>query len=164
MLDLALLDQLPDRSGHVLDRDGRIDAVLVEEVDVVGAEPTQRPLDGALDRVGATVEPASRRVTGEIEAELACDHDLIAQRFECLADELFVRVRAIDLGGVEEGDTLLDRVADQPDPFLLGREGWEGLAEAHAAKADLRDLKTLAECACVHVIPPSSGAASAARA
>ena len=33
VLDLALLDQLLDRARDVLDRDVRVDAVLVEEVD-----------------------------------------------------------------------------------------------------------------------------------
>ena len=39
VLDLPLLDQLLHGAGHVLDRDVRVDAVLVEEVDRVGPEP-----------------------------------------------------------------------------------------------------------------------------
>jgi hypothetical protein len=37
--DLALLDQLPDRAGDVLDRYIGVDAVLVEDVDVVVPPP-----------------------------------------------------------------------------------------------------------------------------
>jgi len=39
--DLALLDQLLDGARHVLDLDVRVDAVLVEQVDRVRAEPVQ---------------------------------------------------------------------------------------------------------------------------
>ena len=31
---LPLLDQITDRVGHLLDRHGRIDAVLIEQVDI----------------------------------------------------------------------------------------------------------------------------------
>ena len=54
---LARVDQLLDRAGDVLDRDVRVDAVLVEQVDRVDPEPLQRGLDAALDRLGAAVEP-----------------------------------------------------------------------------------------------------------
>ena len=37
VLDLALVDQLLDGPGDVLDRDVRVDAVLVEQIDAVGA-------------------------------------------------------------------------------------------------------------------------------
>ena len=41
VLDLALLDQLLDGAGDLLDRDVRVDAVLVEQVDPVGPQPPQ---------------------------------------------------------------------------------------------------------------------------
>src|SRR6266542_747942 len=49
--DLPLRDQLLHRAGDVLDRHVRVDAVLVEQVDRVGAEPLQRSLDAAADRL-----------------------------------------------------------------------------------------------------------------
>ena len=42
---LALSDQLLDRAGDVLDRHVRIDAMLVEQIDAVGAETLERCLD-----------------------------------------------------------------------------------------------------------------------
>jgi hypothetical protein len=45
VLDLAFPDQLLHRPRHLLDRDARVDAVLVEEVDPVGLEPLERGLD-----------------------------------------------------------------------------------------------------------------------
>ena len=40
--DLALADQVLHRAGHVLDRNLRVDAVLVEQVDGVDPEPLER--------------------------------------------------------------------------------------------------------------------------
>ncbi|MNY70315.1 hypothetical protein D3C86_2084270 [compost metagenome] len=37
VLDLALGDQVLDGSGHIFNRNGWVDAVLVEQVDAVGA-------------------------------------------------------------------------------------------------------------------------------
>jgi hypothetical protein len=39
MLYLASFHKVSDRSGHVFDWHGRIDAVLVEKVDAICAEP-----------------------------------------------------------------------------------------------------------------------------
>jgi hypothetical protein len=46
---LAVGDQLRDRSGGLLDRRVRVDAVLVVQVDVVSTKPFQGPFDGCLD-------------------------------------------------------------------------------------------------------------------
>ena len=61
VLDLAFLDQVLHRAGHVLDRHVRIDAVLVEQVDAVGPEPLERAFgdlagcarDGCSDRASS---------------------------------------------------------------------------------------------------------------
>src|SRR5207344_747213 len=42
--DLAGVDELFHRAGDVFDGDARVDAVLVVEVDAVGAQPPQRPV------------------------------------------------------------------------------------------------------------------------
>ena len=82
---LALLDQILHRAGNVLDRDIRVHAVLVEQVDPVGAESAQRVVDTRPDRRRLAVGPA--RLAGrELEAELGRDHDVVAERLECLAD------------------------------------------------------------------------------
>ena len=77
-----------------------------------------------LDVLGPAVQAraACRRV--ELEAELGGDHHLVAERRERFADQLLVRERAVDLGGVEERDAALDGRADQRDHLLLvGRPG-----------------------------------------
>ncbi len=121
MLDLALLDQVLDRAGHVLDRHVGIDAVLIEQIDAVGPEPLQRASATCLDVLRPAVQPAEALRRRRIESW----PNLVAittwsrngrQRF---AHEFLVRVRAVDLGGVEEGDAALDGRPDQRDHLLL---------------------------------------------
>ena len=77
----------------------------------------------------------------DVEAELGGDHHLAAERRERLADQLLVGERAVDLGGVEEGDAALDGRADQRDPLLPVDRRAVAEAQAHAAEADGRDLQ-----------------------
>ena len=49
MLDLALGDQLLDRSGHLLDWKFGVGAVLIEQIDRFQAQPFQRAVDGLAD-------------------------------------------------------------------------------------------------------------------
>ena len=51
---LLLLDQITDRAGHLLNWHGRIDAVLIEQVDIVGTKPAQ----GAFHRLTDMLTPA----------------------------------------------------------------------------------------------------------
>ena len=62
--DLALGDELGERADGLLDRRARVHAVLVVEVDVVGAEPRERALDREADVLGAAVEAARCRRRG----------------------------------------------------------------------------------------------------
>ena len=134
---LAGLDELLDRARDVLDRDVGVDAVLVEQVDRVGAQPPQRPVDGGADVLGSAVHAAGlRAVLVEVEAELGGDDDLVAHRLERLADELLVVERAVDLGGVEERDAAVDGRAHEVDHLRARRPRPEGLAHAHAAEAE----------------------------
>ena len=100
--DLALGDELGDRADGVLDRRVRVDAVLVVQVDVVGAQPSQRALDGGADVGRAAVEvPRALAGVGD-QAELGGQHDLVAAALQRPADEFLVDVGAVDLGGVDE--------------------------------------------------------------
>jgi hypothetical protein len=143
---LAGLDQLLDRGCDILDRDVRIDAVLVEQVDVVGAEPAQRVVDAPSDRHRPAVRPG-RRSGRELEAELRGDDNLVAEGLERLADDLLVVERPVDLRGVEERDAAFDRCADQGDRTLPVRDRWEALAHSHTAEPERGDFEALAECA-----------------
>ena len=76
--DLAGGDEVADGAGDVFDGDVGVDAVLVEEVDVVGAKPAERVVGHLPDAFGPAVGPVGRRAVGE--AELGGDHDLVADR------------------------------------------------------------------------------------
>ena len=52
VLHLALRDQVLDGPGDVLDRDVRIDAMLVEEIDGFDAESLERSFDRLPDALG----------------------------------------------------------------------------------------------------------------
>src|SRR4051794_41904079 len=113
--------------------------MLVEQVDRVGAQPLQRGLDAAPDPRRAAVEAAATAL--EVEAELGRDHDLVADRFERLADQLLVRERPVDLRGVEEADAALDRRPDQRDALLLRGDRRGALAGGPAAAGDRWDFE-----------------------
>jgi hypothetical protein len=54
--------------------------------------------------------------------ELGRDHDLVAERGESFADDRLNLIRAVSLGGIEEGDAALGDSADQLDRILrVGR-------------------------------------------
>ncbi len=63
---------------------------------------------------------ADRAVDGE--AELGGDLDLVADGLKCFADQLFVRVRAVDLGRVEEGHAVLEGRADRFEALFLAAQ------------------------------------------
>jgi len=131
VLDLAFPDQFLHRPRDLLDRHVRVDAVLVEEVDAVGLEASQRLLGDPTDPLGPAVEARPR--ISVLEAELRRDHDLVAERGERLADDLLVRVGTVRLCGVEEGDTALDGRPDEGDRLLLVGRRAVGEAQSHAA-------------------------------
>jgi hypothetical protein len=141
VLDLAFLDQLPDRAGDVFDRHVRVDAVLVEQIDRVDLEPLERALDGLFDVLRPAVEPPLLPLRVELEAELGRDHNLFAHWRKSFANEFFVRERSVDLGRVEEADAALDGRADERNHLLLVTRWAVGEAHAHAAEADGRDFQ-----------------------
>jgi hypothetical protein len=101
---LAGLDQLAHGAGGVLNRHVGVDAVLVKHVDVVDAQPSQRSVHSGRDVLGAAGQAGLLTVIVEREAELRGDDDLVAYRYEGLADDLLVGERATYLSGVKVGN------------------------------------------------------------
>ena len=83
--------------------------MLVVQVDVVGAEPLQRPLNCDADARGAAVEDAGVATGVRDDAELRRQYDLIAAAFDGPANQLLVVEGAVDLSGVEVGDAKVQR-------------------------------------------------------
>src|SRR5256885_12218733 len=73
---------LADERGHgahdVLDRHRWIDAVLIEQIDVVRLKPAQRALDRLADVRGPTVHARDAAFGVELEPELRRDHHALA--------------------------------------------------------------------------------------
>jgi len=138
VLHLALLDQIPDGAGDVFDGNIGIHAVLVEEVYDVGLEALERGVGDFADVLGTAVEAGGTADRGGINypAEFRGDDDLVAEGREGFADKFFVDVRAVNFGGIEEGDAAFEGGADECDAFLLAHGRTEAEAEPHAAEAE----------------------------
>src|SRR5262245_37533173 len=115
------------------------------------------------DILRATVQARSRlAVCIDGKTELGGNRDLALERLERLADQLLIDEGAIDLGGVEEGDTAFDRGTHERDALLTVGRRPVGNAHAHAAQPQCRDLETaLAEPALFHGRVPSTGGVAA---
>ena len=101
MPDLAFGDQVLDRARDVFHRHGRIDTVLIEQVDMVGPQALQRSLDHLADMLGPAIEPDHLALLVDLEAELRADQNLVANRLQRLANQLLVDERTVALCGVE---------------------------------------------------------------
>jgi hypothetical protein len=142
MLDLALGDKFLDCARHVLDRHFGIDAMLVEQVDRVDAQPLQRRVADLSDVLGSVIHAGLlARLWINREAEFGGDHHLVSYGLQGLTDNLLVGEGAVDLGGVEEGDAPIHRLADQRDALLLGQRVTVAEVQPHAAEADGRDFQ-----------------------
>ena len=141
---LALVDQLGDRAGDVFHRHRGIDAVLVDEVDVIRAEAAQRALHRGTDRFGAAVPLDPDLLAALVaEAEFGGDDQSVALAFERLADQFLVLEGTVGLGRIQEGAAKLDGAMQRGDGLAFIRRT-VGLAHRHAAETDRGDLQSLA--------------------
>jgi hypothetical protein len=93
VLDLAFGDKVLDRAGDIFDRDIRIAAMLIEEIDAIRLQTLQRGLGDGSDALEAAIEPR-RRIT-VLETEFRGDDDLIAKRRQRFANNFLIEERAI---------------------------------------------------------------------
>ena len=92
--------------------------MLIQQVNMVGAQAFQRTFHCPADMVGTTVD-GGRLLLLDAEAEFRPDFHFVAKRCECLADPLFAGVRAIDLRRIEESDAFVVCPANQSDHILF---------------------------------------------
>ena len=116
--------------------------MLIEQVDVVEAEARQRRVDDLADVLGAAIDAFKLAGPADAEAELGRHHDPIASPLQGLPKQPLVGEGAVDFGGIEIGDTEVERAVDRPDRLGIIRRP-VGLAHAHAAEADGRHLQAL---------------------
>ncbi len=147
---LALVDEPRHRADRVLDRHGRIDAMLVVEVDRVDPQPLQRRLAGLPHVVGMPADAEALAVRAAPVAELRRDDDPIAAPVDRAADELLVDEGAVHVGRVEQRHAEVDGATDRRHRLILVGLAVE-LRHPHAAEADRGDRGAAAsEHTCLH--------------
>lgn len=144
MQHLSLIHQLFHRTGNILDRHLRIDAMLIEKVNVVGAEALQGRFDGSLYVIRLAVQ-ATFHLTSlgvDVEAELRRDLHAVSERGNALAKDALALQRSICLSRVEEGHALIMSGSDERHHFgAVWRQGVELPAHILHAEAQARDRK-----------------------
>jgi hypothetical protein len=80
--------------------------VQLVQVDVVGLQPAQRPLDGLADVTPRCPGPEVLAVhAAHVVAELGGEHDVVAPTAQHVAEQRFrAALVAVGVRGVEEGD------------------------------------------------------------
>ena len=155
--DLALGDEVVERRERLLDRRDRVGLVQLVEVDPVGPQAAQRRLDGEPDVAARPAHAPVRTVrAGHVHAELGGEHDLVALALERLAHQRLGEpaLRAVDVGGVEEGHAGVDRGADHRVRPSCVSDRRACAAEVVAAEADGRDDESgVSEGAVFDVLP-----------
>ena len=152
VLDLALPNQILNRSRNIFDGNSIIDAMLVKQTHNLRLDALQRCLSDLLDVLWTAVHPGLLAVLN-MESKLRWDHHLFAKWRQRFADEFFVRKRALDLRRIEESDAALGRVADELDRFGLAERPAVAEVEAHAAEADRRNFEAaLSEFSLLHCL------------
>ncbi len=153
MADLALGHQFGEFPDGLLDGRVRVDAVLVVQVDVVGAEPLERPFDSEAD-IGRSAVRAGPAGVGD-EAEFFCgQHHLVTAPSDGPADQVLVGEGPVHLGGVEVADAEVERAADGADALFVDASG-AGVEDRHAhrAQSDAGDLEPPSDVVSMVMIP-----------
>ncbi|MNE32888.1 hypothetical protein D3C80_1265210 [compost metagenome] len=143
MPDLAGFDQGFHRLGDILHRHVGIDAVLIQKVDVVGAQPLQHGIYDGANVIWSSVQTAvaCAGLQVDVEAELGGQDNLIAERFDGLAQQVFVGEGAIGLGRVEQGHAPVKCVPNDLNAVRFGQGFAIGAGQAHAAIAEGGDFQ-----------------------
>src|ERR1017187_5299891 len=132
MANLTLFDQFDHGADDFFDRHLPVDAVLIQQVDVIGAEAFQRSLGRFTHVLGAAVD-AGHLAAFDAKAEFAGNHNPLATALERTPDQLFIDERAVPLRGVEKCHAKIDRPMDGRDRFCVVR-GAVSMAHTHASE------------------------------
>src|SRR5215218_8962358 len=140
---LAFGDQLGQRADRLFDGRVRVDAVLVVEVDVVGAEPLERAFDRGLHIVCAAVDDAGAAAGVGDETELGRHDDVVAPALDGLADNFLAVEGAVDLGGVDVGDPEVQRPVNGADRLgvIEPPAGGVDAGHGHGSQTDAGDIE-----------------------
>src|SRR5436189_2099604 len=144
MPHLALLHEVLNRAGGILDRHLWIDAVLVEEIDAIRLQAPQHVVHDDFDVLGFAVE------TGEslagllinVPSEFRRDYYAVPKRFDGFAEDAFDFPWTVRFSCVEERDTAVERCSDEIDHLRSVRDSHLVFAtRVLHTHTDLRDLE-----------------------
>ena len=153
--NLALLDQILNRSGHVLDWHLWVDSVLVKQVDDLDVEPLERGFCDLPDMLGAAAQARLPTIGVDQKSELGGNHHPVTDRRERFPDKNLVRISPVDLGGVEERDAQIDCRPDHRDHLTLICGRAIAKAHAHTAEPDRRNFQAAcSKLSCLHLESP----------
>ena len=103
---------------------------------MIGAQPAQRGVERARDRVRPAVQ--NPLAVPDVENALRRERDVFAPIRQRLPHEPLVRPAAIKRGGVEVGASEVERPIQHPSRLLLGGRPAISVRQVHAAKPDRR--------------------------
>jgi hypothetical protein len=116
--DLSFLQKLSHGADRFFDGRGGIDAVLVVEIDGLDSQALQAGFAGSAHVFRLAVHSANVGVLGIAnDAEFRGQYKLIALALEGAADQFFVFVRTVDIGGIEKVDAEFERPVNGGDGF-----------------------------------------------
>ena len=117
---LALVAQLLEDPELLGGGDLGVDAVQLEEVDALQAQPAQAH-QALLTQVLGTAHrwPLGGVGTDAGQPRLGPDHEPVRIRVQRFADELLGHVRAVGVGGVDEVHAELDGTTQHPDALVV---------------------------------------------
>ena len=159
--NLARLEDVMQGLHRLGGRGGRVEAVDLVQVDIVGAEPGQGGVDLLNDRFAGQAGSAGTLV--HLAEHLGGQHDVLATRIapDRAADDFFRRASLIGVRGVPEGDTELDGLPEERLRLVVGQcppvsSFGRGVAVAHAAQREPADPQPgVTELGVLHLMVPS---------
>ncbi len=152
---LALPDQFRHGAHRIFDRNVRIDAMLIEQVDDIDAKAFEGGFGNGAHIFRAAVRAhhhlACRFAGVDFETELGGDDHLVAIGLQAFADEDFIVVRPINLCRIEKGDAEFDGAVQRCNCAALIAGRAIGMGHAHAAEAERRNGKVVSKGSFFHL-------------
>src|SRR6266404_4977862 len=126
--------------------------MLIIKIDAVNFEPSQTSFARTFHVFGFAVDAAKLRFLWIAQdPKLRCDDHLVAMSFDSAPEQLFVRVRPVDVGRVEERNAELERALNGGERFFIVASAIK-VGHAHATESDCgNDWTAAAEFALFHI-------------
>src|ERR1700694_4923452 len=133
MPDLARLHQLRHCADRGLDRRLWIYSVLIVKIDVINAQPLQTSFASFLHVIGLAVDTTNIWIAGIADDSKLCgQYNTVALSLNRSTNQLFIRIRSINVRRIEEVDAKFKSAMNGGDRFCIIAPRIK-LRHAHAA-------------------------------